>query len=951
MLRGLVDIRPEERRNTLAAFATLFLLTTGHTLLETARDVLFLAKIPTTHLPWMYLAIVVLTLALSRVRRARVLSKRAVAGSLLFAAVVTAGFWALVPTKNPQIRALYALYVWTGLFASWATVQFWTLLGRVHTMTQAKRVYGFIGAGAVLGAVVGALSARAAMMLSPRSSILVASIVFAVAAVPCLLVVVPPPSEEEPHAPVLEEGTRRPMRATMSLLWENAFARNVLGLVILATVTVTLADYLFKSRVAAAYPDARQLGVMLSWFYAGTNALALVAQLVVAPFVFQRQGVQRALFVFPALLLGAASAVALTGGKLLATFGLKAVDGSMRYSLHRTSMELLLVPVPDGTRERIKPIVDLLGTRGGQALGSVVILGLVALAATDPATLAAIVGLCATAWIGLVVAIRRHYLDVFRETLRTGGFSGSAEDLPALDLGALETLFEGLGSSRDAEVLASLELLEEQQRERLVPALILYHPSRDVVLRALEIFADRGRTDFVSIADRLNGHPDGEIAAAALRARTKVAPDRRLLEKRAAEPRSQVSVTALVALMARGWIELDEAEVKLQEILASRAWPMAAELARAVRTIAPEDGASSEVGERFDRLLLELDVVAEEIREMAASKGGADDQAAPPDEPVATAVTQLDARVRLEIARAMGVRRSPAFIVPLVSMLRRHDLRATAREALLPIPGALEALAEALADTNTAREVRVHLPRTICLFAPRTAAKILLRQLDVERGGLVRFKVIRGLVKLRRAHPSLELSPEVVTRAVRLTLGHAEQLRRWADAVAAPGGADAGDPDARGAAHHLLAGLLRDKELHAEQRLFLLLELGSDDAFDAIWRGLQSRVPRTRAGSLELLENVLPTELRDRVLSLVDRSRAAAAPPSLSYEDALREMVGHDSNAVQVLAQYRAAELGLTLAAREVKTGGLAAFLRDAVTRAPRSEPSAPQVEISRAPA
>ena len=113
-----------------------------------------------------------------------------------------------------------------------------------------------------------------------------------------------------------------------------------------------------------------------------------------------------------------------------------------------------------------------------------------------------------------------------------GGLSGKAE-LPELDLGALETLFAGLNSSRDIEVIASLELLAEQHRERLIPALILYHPSREVVMRALEIFTEMGRTDFVSIADRLNSHPDRDVAAAALRARTAVLPDKQMLLERA----------------------------------------------------------------------------------------------------------------------------------------------------------------------------------------------------------------------------------------------------------------------------------------------------------------------------------------------------------------------------------------------------------------------------------
>jgi hypothetical protein len=42
----LVAVRPEERRGTVAAFLTIFGTLGAHTLLETARDALFLARLP-----------------------------------------------------------------------------------------------------------------------------------------------------------------------------------------------------------------------------------------------------------------------------------------------------------------------------------------------------------------------------------------------------------------------------------------------------------------------------------------------------------------------------------------------------------------------------------------------------------------------------------------------------------------------------------------------------------------------------------------------------------------------------------------------------------------------------------------------------------------------------------------------------------------------------------------
>lgn len=919
--RGFLDVRPEERRNTFAAFGTLLGITTGHTLLETARDALFLAKLPAAELPWMYLIIVVVALGLGRISR-KADSRAGITSALAFAAVVTAGFWWLTHSTSSRWE-LYGLYVWSGLFASWVTVQFWTLLGRIHTMTQAKRLYGFIGAGAVLGAVLGALLARGVIAaFSPRSTLLLAAAVFLLAAIPCAAVKVPPRDREREREaePATPEAKRRgSMSVGMSLLWQNVFARRVLAIGLFATISLTLGDFLFKSTIAQHYgTDVRALGAYLSTFYAVTNALSLVAQLFIAPWVFRTMGVQRALFFFPVAIVLAGASVLGTGGALGAAVLLKALDGTLRYSLHKTSTELLLVPVPDGTRERIKPIIDLVGTRGGQALASIAILALVAIGAAGTMTVAALVLLLAVVWLGLVFTIRRAYLDVFRETLKSGGLSGKAE-LPELDLGALETLFANLNSSRDADVLAALDLLAEQHRERLIPALILYHPSRDVVLRALEIFTRLGRVDFASIADRLNGHPDREIASAALRARAAVLPDRKLLRLRLGDESPEVAATALVALMAYGWIDPKDADARMSAIVKTRDGHTAAEIARGIRDLAgtravvPRNANQAarrkQMDEHFDAILVRL------ARE-STSFHDPEDSPAPPRNVFAPPEPTPDIRVRLEVARAMAERRSPAFLPLLIGMLSRHELRATARDAIVEIPGAIGVLEAVLENADLSRNVRVHVPRTLSLLDPEAAVRVLLPRLLTEGDGAVRFKIIRALVKIHRTTPSLAMDEALLQRAIDANLEHAAELRRWGIALSKGGEAPTSLPNADPlrAAHHLLVDLVRDKLTHATQRLFLLLELLHGEDFDDIARGLRSKNPRTRASSLELIENVVrPPPLRDRVLDLVGDG-APDSDEALGYEAALREILAQGGHTMRTLAEYCALEIGMVTA-------------------------------------
>ena len=51
---GFVDVRPGEGRAAASVFLTLFLLIAGHTILETARDTLFLQSLEPNRLPLVY---------------------------------------------------------------------------------------------------------------------------------------------------------------------------------------------------------------------------------------------------------------------------------------------------------------------------------------------------------------------------------------------------------------------------------------------------------------------------------------------------------------------------------------------------------------------------------------------------------------------------------------------------------------------------------------------------------------------------------------------------------------------------------------------------------------------------------------------------------------------------------------------------------------------------------
>jgi HEAT repeat protein len=782
-------------------------------------------------------------------------------------AVVTLLFWLVGSWRSPV--ELYALYVWTGILGSLAVLQFWMMLSDLFTLTQARRLYSLVWAGSLLGAAAGAFAARlVAERTSAPTLVLASAVVLALtAAGPAVAL-----GRAAGNGPV-----RPPTVASLAqgvrLLRREPYVRSLAVLALVSTVALTLGDYVFKSAVARSVPQA-QLGEFFGGVYAVLNLLALVAQVVLGPWLFRTVGLHRALWMLPALVFVGAAGVAFGGG-LAAALLLKGADGSLRNSVHRTGNELLSVPLPDGIRRQAKPLIDLVGQRGGQALASVLILSETYLARGDVALAGAAAAL-SLVWIAWVADIRPLYLGVFRAALREGTLEPAA-DLPPVDLTSLETLFAALNSADDHEVLAAMDLLAEEGRARLVPALILYHPSQRVVLRALEIMAGAGRSDFLPVAERLLRHADPEIRAAALRAGTSVSPDEARLRSLASDSSPLVRATAAAGLVAGGWAGADALE-PCEALLAAGDPEAERALARAI---------ARQPSPAFSLVLMRL-----------ADSSSEDVQA--------------------EVARAMGALRRPEFLPPLLLMLAQREARTEARRALVAYGSeGLAFLDGALADHALPIELRRHLPRAVSLFVPAEAARVLERHLLEETSGVVRYRILRGMNRLA-ASPGVSYDPARLQRAVEETLEAVLRLVHWRE-VLAQGARQV--PSRATPGHRLLAQLLEDKEEQARERAFRLLALqhrGED--FKGIARGLRSADPRARASSRELLLNLLAPPVRDAVLAIVDEAppleRLAAGAAfyerrGLDYEGLLALMLDRGGESLRSIVAHHVGELGL----------------------------------------
>ncbi len=565
MSRRLFDVRPEEYRNCIGGFITLFGIMAAHSLMEIARDALFLATLPATKLPAIYMGIALLSLAAVKLRQRQLLRfewRNSLAVMLTWFGVMTLVLWffargsASGSAAGSSTWALYALYAWPAVFATIVITAFWTYMARLFTIAQAKRLFVVIGSGGILGAIAGTALSRLMVQALPTPALLIAAvmILLAVAGVPRWFA-----ARVEPGQATLARNAAAGLGNDLRVIGARPYVLRILLVITVTAATATVMDYLFKSRVAEVIP-AQDLPRFFSTFYLALNLASLLVQLALVGWLVQVAGVVGAGITLPAL-LAICCGWFLTGGGFLAVLAGRSVDGALRHSLNRTANELLYVPLPVDLRDRFKAVADVIGQRGGQAAAALVLVLFTSLG-LGQTHLAMLCALLALLWVVLAVDLRTHYLNVIRNVLDQPD-SRHRIETHQLEGEALETLVARLESREVDEVLGALEIMLESGKSASVPAALAGHESTPVKLKALRALSLAPRPEAVAQLTPLLLHEEAAVRLGAVQALVAARAGDTVSALAFNDPDPAVKAAALVGLVAAGRLPAADAQARV----------------------------------------------------------------------------------------------------------------------------------------------------------------------------------------------------------------------------------------------------------------------------------------------------------------------------------------------------------------------------------------------------
>jgi len=857
--------------------AYLFLVICGYLVGQVARDALFLGRFRAELLPYVDMSAFVLVGVVVAVYirgGAAVGLHRVLRWSLLLFGV-TGVVLAVLARGTPGGWLFPVVYVWVAVFGVLAPAQVWTLANYVLTPREAKRLFGFVGAGATMGAIVGGfLSTVVARAFGAESLLVVlAGLLFAAGAVVEVLWRRRPPTLE---ADAAADRPSLSLRQSLGLVADSPYLRAVAGVIAMSSLVTALCGWQLKAIAQQELAGTDALAEFFGSFNGAVGIACLAVQLLFTAGVLRRFRLGAILFLLPmGLLFGTIGLLVV--GTLAAAVALKAVDKVLRYSIDRPAVELLYLPVPHVVKLPAKSFIDTVVWRAGDGLAGLTVLVFATFGGLGPVGLSWVTLPLLVVWLVVAAHAYRRYVATLEESLRKHRLDTERAASPALDRGTTEILASHLETVDPREILYALDVMAVGVQQAAHPAVrgLLEHPSADVRRRAVQILSDAGDASVLPRVEQLLGDPSLDVRTEALLYLARhgdVDPVARIGDL-AEFPEASVRA-AIVAVLARlGGDHADVARLLFEA--------MAAEGGEKGRTARLE---AARLGERLPMAF------EEPLRRLLADE----------DHEVA--------RAAIRATRRLGPR---PFVEVLLRRARDPDLRDDVVETLGAVGEAgLDDLARVLGDPTAPPEVRYAIPEIMEKIGGGQAGARLAECLFEGDGGL-RLRILRAMGRMRDESPSLAID----TRPLEAVLG-AEILGHYRS-YQILGALGADDADEEPVDRGLRAAMTDELE-----RIFRLLDLQQPRGdFRSAWTALRSGNPVLHDNALELLESLLRPAMRTLVVPLIDpavsegeRVRLAerlAGAPIEGPVRAVEALVGSGDPWLRSCAAYAIGALGL----------------------------------------
>jgi AAA family ATP:ADP antiporter len=907
LLRTLFSIREGEGFKSLVMFSYGFMVIASLSILKPVSNYLFLDRIGVEKLPYAlvlmaFCAFLVGSLYSKYSKKVRL--NQLIFMTLLFSLLCLIGFWFLLHTRYQGGWLFYAFYIWVAIFGVVAGSQFWLLTNYIYNAREARRLFGFIGAGTISGGIFGGYLTRLLAQPLGSENLLFFCMVFLII---CQALVwrawrerMRLPSRRMPFRSQAEYRTTR-FENPLKWLFQSRHLVYYAGLIAMGVIVAALADYIFRAVASGAYQGDR-LTAFFGFWASTVNVISLIIQLFLTSRITKRLGVTASLFFLPAGLMLGAVAVLLSP-VLWSAVLIRITDGGFKHSINKAATELLAFPIPQEIKKKARAFLDVFVCNFAEGLGGIILIFVtINLGLSIRYISLVIIGLLVL-WATMIIRVRHEYIDSFRQAIEKRAIDVDELSLKLEDATALSDILKVLEGNNVRAILYALRLLEGVKNPELVPHMkrLIKHPSDEVKILILQM---------------ASGHEELDLSVEA----------RHLAEQGSRTVRTQAVCSLYNAsgkdlAVLKAYLERDDVHMNIAAVscIASD-WKENKKLREAVDLPSLVDGMLRKIRDvesGAERTSLKI--------QLATIIGDAKDKKL---HGYLNLFLQ-DQHPEVKKAAIFSIKQIPTieFVPALIEHLIAKHIRKYVRETLAEFgEDIIDTLAPILEDENQHKRKRVEIPKVFSLIGSQRSVSFLQKKLEFRDLDL-RYQVIRALNRLSLEYPELRFDHQYVKARITEEIGLFQTtFRIWLELKGASVGAvSAGrstDEENRvQKVRSLLVRALEERLDNILERIFRLLGLkySPKDMLNAYF-GLISDKDYLRANAIEFLDNILETSLKRTLIPLVESSRSdlqkyegkSFQPDIAGEEESLEIILRGDDNWLKACAMHLAAALGLT---------------------------------------
>jgi len=375
LLRRAIEVRPAEVSALGWSWLYIFAILSSYYILRPIRDQMGVAG-GVDNLKWLFLGTLATMLLLNvpfwylvkilpRARFIAITYRFFAANILLFAVAL---YWV---DAQQTVWVGRVFFIWVSVFNLFIVSVFWQLMVDIFSSEDGKRLFGFIAAGATLGAIVGSGVTVSLARHVPTAYLLIGSALLLEIAV--LGVRRLSRQSAKLHTRPAEQAAEAPIGgnvlAGITHPFKSSYLMNVSAFLLLFAITSTFLYFQQAGIASRSFPDRGAQTAFFASIDLAVNVLTLLVQLFLTGRIVRSLGVGPTLAFLPALTIVGFGVLALLPGiAVLVTF--QVLRRSSDYAIARPTREVLYTVVPREDRYKAKSFIDTVVYRAGDQVGA-----------------------------------------------------------------------------------------------------------------------------------------------------------------------------------------------------------------------------------------------------------------------------------------------------------------------------------------------------------------------------------------------------------------------------------------------------------------------------------------------------------------------------------------------------------------------------------------------------